>query len=543
MDDISGITTDLLLVLTAGLIAGAVCKRIGVSMLVGYLVVGGVIGQGALGFVEQQNHELEALAELGALLLLFAVGIEFSLEELMRLSRYFLLGGVVQMTLVAIPMALIGMAMGMSMNASLLAASAVALSSTVLVFKALAEWGRAASPSGRRAIGILLFQDVALVPLMLLIPLLTHHGDPPSLYAYALLGSKSLIFVISVGFVYHFVRRWLVPELAQLRSVELVVLFAVCLLGGVCWIAHYLGLPSAVGALAAGIVLSGNRLSKQIDTIVLPFRETFAAIFFVTLGTLLNPGQFFDEPLLITFGLLLILLIKGAAAAIALKLVGLRTKAAIGMGLGLAQMGEFSFLLLSEGVKQELLSPIAYNRLLLIALGTLILTPQLIQFGLRWSGEEHYEHDEHDHHGLFNDTNRHAIVIGIGLIGRQISSQLEMKGIDVRLVDFSPINLHLFAQQGFHTVAGDARDPQVLKRADAENCSLSVVSVPDDQNAKEIVTALRALNADSTILVRCRYQGNVAAMRRAGANGIVSEEGEASKALLLWCERFLQSKA
>ncbi|WP_372722389.1 cation:proton antiporter [Novipirellula sp.] len=543
MDDISAITTVLLFVLTAGLIAGAVCKRIGVSMLVGYLVVGGVIGEDALGFVKQQTHELEALAELGALLLLFAVGIEFSLEELVRLSRYFLLGGVVQMTLVAIPLALICMAMGMNVNAAVLAASAVALSSTVLVFKALAEWGQAASPSGRRAIGILLFQDVALVPLMLLIPLLTHHGEPPSLNAYALLGGKSLIFVISVGMVYHIVRRWLVPELAQLRSVELVVLFAVCVLGGVCWVAHYLGLPSAVGALAAGIVLSGNRLSKQIDTIVLPFRETFAAIFFVTLGTLLNPRQFFDEPFLITCGVLSILLIKGAAAAMALRLVGLRTKAAIGMGMGLAQMGEFSFLLLSEGLKQELLSPIAYNRLLLIALGTLILTPQLIQFGLRWSGEDQYEHDERDHHGLINDTSRHAIVIGIGLIGRQISSQLEMKGIDVRLVDFSPINLHLFAQQGFHTVTGDARDPQVLRRADAANCNLSVVSVPDDAAAKEIVAALRSLNADSTILVRCRYQGNVAAMRRAGANGIVSEEGEASAALLRWCERFVQSKA
>ncbi|TWU20621.1 Inner membrane protein YbaL [Novipirellula galeiformis] len=546
MDDISQLTADLLIVLTAGLIAGAVCKRIGVSMLVGYLIVGGLIGEGVLGFVNQENHELERIAHLGALLLLFSVGIEFSLGELIRLSRFFLLGGIIQMTLVAIPVTFVCIALGMELNASLLAGSAVALSSTVLTFKALAEWGQTASPHGRRAIGILLFQDVALVPLMLLVPLLTHSGEPPTLAAYGILGGKSLVFVIGVCCVHSIFRRWLVPGLARLRSVELVILFAVCLLGGVSWTAYQMGLPSAVGALAAGIILSGTRISKQIDTIVLPFREIFAAIFFVTLGTLLNPGQFIDEPLLLSFGLVFIILIKGTAAAIALRSVGLHPKAAIGMGLGLAQMGEFSFLLLSAGVKQGLFSHANYNRMLFIALGTLILTPQLIRYGLRWTsderaGAEKSEHDEADGHGLHHDLGRHALVIGIGMIGRQISSQLEMKGVDVRLLDFSSINLHPFAQQGFQTVAGDARDPEVLQRADASNCNLSVVCVPDDQNANEIVSALRSLNSNSTIVVRCRYQGNVAAMRRAGANSVVSEEGTASEALLKWCERFVQN--
>ena len=175
---------DLLIVLAAGLVSGIVCKRIGVSLLAGYLIVGAVIGNSVLGLVSQENHELEYLARAGALFLLFSVGIEFSLEELVRLSRYFLVGGAVQMLAVALPLSAICLAFGMPWNGAILAGFAGALSSTVLVFKGLAEWGQTASPHGRRAIGILLFQDVALVPLMLLIPLLTEAGTPPSIASY-----------------------------------------------------------------------------------------------------------------------------------------------------------------------------------------------------------------------------------------------------------------------------------------------------------------------------------------------------------------------
>ncbi len=215
--------------------------------------------------------------------MLFSIGIEFSLEELVRSNRYILIGGSVQMVLVAVPLTLTCMAFGMTWNAAVLAGSAGALSSTILVFKALAEWGQTATPHGRRAVGILLFQDVALVPLMLLVPLLTKTGQPPSIATFAMLAGKSLIFVAGVVLLRQWIRRWGAPILAQMRSVELVVLFALSLLGGACWAAFRLGLPPAIGALAAGIMLSGNRLSKQVDTIVLPFRETFAAVFFVTL--------------------------------------------------------------------------------------------------------------------------------------------------------------------------------------------------------------------------------------------------------------------
>lgn len=540
MDDIATIIPGLLIVLTAGLLAGAVCKRIEVSLLVGYLIVGALIGEGVLGFVSQENHQLEYLAHGGALLMLFGVGIEFSLEELVRLSRYILLGGIVQMVLVAVPLTAACLLFGMTWNAALLSGSAGALSSTVLVFKALAEWGQTGSPHGRRAIGILLFQDIALVPLLLLVPLLTQQGEPPTIAAYAILAGKSLIFVTGVLVVREAIGRWFVPTLAGLRSVELVVLFALCILGGVCWGAYKLGLPAAVGALAAGIMLSGNRLSKQVDTIVLPFRESFAAIFFVTLGTLLNPGLVLDEPLLLMAGLGAMLMLKSAAAGVALRLVGLNWKAAFGMGLGLAQLGEFSFLLLAVGVEQGLISGADYNRMLFVAMGTLILTPQLLKLGLRWTGGVPREHGPSNLGGFGDQSAQHAIVIGIGPIGRQVTSRLELMGVAVCLVDQSPINLHAFGQQGFQTVAGDARDTQVLQRADVASCDLVVISVPDDDIAREVVRAVRGLNSTASIVVRCRYQGNIGRARKAGANAVISEEAEASGALMRWCETYVR---
>ncbi|NND96169.1 MAG: sodium:proton exchanger [Pirellulaceae bacterium] len=535
---------DLLIVLAAGFVSGVICKRAGISLLVGYLVIGAIIGQGSLGLVSQTNHELEYLARAGALFLLFAVGLEFSIEELLRLSRYFLIGGAVQMLLVTLPLTVVCLLLGMTWKPALLAAAAGALSSTILVFKALAEWGQSATPHGRRAIGILLFQDVALVPLMLLVPLLTGGGESPTFTAFAILAGKSFLFILAVIALRRAIADWLVPLLAKLRSVELVVLFALTMLGGACLASSAIGLPPAVGALATGLMLSGNRLSEQIDTLILPYRESFAAVFFVTLGTLLDPAQFFEEPFLLAAGLVGMLALKSIAATVALKLIGLNWRAAAGMGIGLAQLGEFSFLLIADGVTRGIISVADYNRMLFIALGTLILTPQLIKLGLRWAGPAEPERKPGRYPSIAETKDiSKALVIGIGPIGRQVASRLETLGVDVCLVDQSPINLHPFAQQGFCTVAGDARDSDVLHRVGLESCRLAVVCVRDDSSAQQIVRALRDGNPDVYIIVRVRFLANVASGRKMGADQVVSEEEEASGALISLCEQVVAASA
>jgi len=523
---------DLLIILAAGLVAAIACRRLHVSLLVGYLVIGALIGDGGLSWVSHDQHELEHIAEAGVFLLLFSIGLEFSLDELSRLGRNLLIGGSVQMLLVAVPVAAIFYwAMGIGPRPAALLAAAVAFSSTVLVFKALSEWGHASLPHGRRAIGILLFQDAALVPLLLFVPLLTGAGETISPTKVVSLAIVSATFVGAVILLRWLLARWAIPKLAAYRSPELVVLFMLVSLGSVTLAAHSIGLPPAMGAFAAGLIFSGNRWTNQIEALVLPFRETFAVIFFVSLGLLFEPQLLIDQPALMLASLAGLILLKGIAATAALRLTGLDWKSATGMGIGLAHVGEFAFVLLLLGWEADVIDYQDYQRIITLAIGSLILTPLLLKRGLRWTralvpGEP----AEATFRSVGLDA-RQALVVGAGPIGRQITSRLETTGHDVCLIDLSPINLHPFAQQGFRTVAGDATDVAILELARVEQASLAIISVPDDDVAGRVVQAIRQLNRTGFIVVRCRFQANVSRLNKAGADQIVSEEVEAGQAI------------
>ncbi|OHB81035.1 MAG: hypothetical protein A2W31_10475 [Planctomycetes bacterium RBG_16_64_10] len=227
-----------------------------------------------------------------------------------------------------------------------------------------------------------------------------------------------------------------------------------------------------------------------------------------------------------------LVVVKALAATGALWLTGLRWRTAAGMGLGLAHVGEFAFVLVMLGWQQGVLGAPDHQRIVALAIGSLILTPLLLKLGLRWT-EFAAETDETPFPARqLDQAGRHALVIGAGPIGRQMASRLETAGNDVCLIDLSPINLHGFAQAGFRTVAGDATDRATLELAHAEHAALAVVCVPDDEAALRTVRMFRAVNAHGFLVVRCRYRANMAKLRKSGADRVVSEEAEASNALL-----------
>lgn len=523
---------DLLLILAAGLAAGVVCRWLNISVLIGYLLVGTLLGDGLLGWIVDDAHQLEVFAEAGVFLLLFTIGLEFSLDDVRKLGGALVVGGLSQMVLVAAPVAGGLMWLGNSWQAAWLIGSAISFSSTVLVFKALSEWGLAEKPHGQRAIGILLFQDAALVPLLLLVPLLTSSERAPSALDYLWLALVSLLFVMAVIGLRQLLSEWLIPKLAGFRSPELVVLFTIVSLGGVTLAAYSLGLPPAVGAFAAGLVFNGNRWTKQIDALVLPFRETFAAIFFVGLGLIFEPRVLWTEPVQVALALLTVLFVKSMAATVALRLTRLSWSCALGTGLGLAQVGEFAFVLVLLGLESKVLTEEEYQRVVAIAVGSLILTPPMMQFGLRLVRNTDSEGGRPTQRLASTGNSRLATVIGAGPIGRQVASQLEILGCDVCLIDFSPINLHHFAQEGFRTVAGDATQRSILELAQVDRCEVVAICVPQDESALQAVIAVKKIAPTATLIVRCRYQGNTSKLRRAGAQFVVSEEAEASLALL-----------
>lgn len=523
---------DLLQILAAGLAAGLLSRWFKAPVLIGYLLVGALIGHGALGWVQDEGHQLEYFAEAGVFLLLFSIGIEFSLDDLRRLGKDLFVGGTVQMALVAVPVSCLLKLFGSSWPTSILIGAAISFSSTVLVFKTLSQWGQTQQPHGQRAVGILLFQDAALVPLLLLVPLLTNQGEAVTIQSYLRLAFTSGLFVCSIWLLRKLLARWLIPGLAAFRSPELVILFTIVVLGAVTLVAYEIGLPPAVGAFAAGLIFNGNRWTNQIDALILPFRETFAAIFFVGLGLIFDPRLYLEQPGLMLGSLLGVIMIKAVAATIALKLTGMRWLSSVGMGIGLAHVGEFAFVLSLIGVEANVLSTKEYQQVVGLAVGSLILTPILMKLGLRFLRDE----DEAESQIAPNDakilSEQKATVIGAGPIGRRVTSQLETLGKDVCLVDLSPVNLQPFAQEGFRTVAGDAGDLSILKLAEVEESSLVVVSVPVDEIALRVVRSVRKLNPNCLVFVRCRYQSSSSKLRQAGAERVISEEAVASVALL-----------
>ena len=521
----------LLIILAAGLVAGLVCRWLKISVLVGYLIVGAVIGRNSLGWIADKEYEIEALAEVGVFLLLFSIGLEFSLTELWRLRRHLLIGGSVQMLLVAIPVAAVLVSLDLDWSVAVLLAAAAAFSSTVLVFKALSEGGHLNLPHGRRAISILLFQDILLIPLLLAVPLLVGSDETAGIRDFLWLGLASAVFVAAMIVARMILSRWIIPLFARLRSLELIVLFTLVSLAAVTLAAHKLGLPAAIGALAAGLIFSDSRWTHQIDALVLPLRETFSAIFFVSLGLLLDPQLFGSHPLVLLGGLAGIIMLKATAATVALRLTGLDWRAAGGTGLGLAHIGEFAFVLVLLGRTEGLLSDDIYTQFITLAVGSLVLTPVLLNWGFRQAAAQPFDEPQSlADHSI--PAGKRAIVVGAGLIGRRVTTFLDTTGYDVYLIDRAPINLHPFAQEGFHTIAGDATDGEIVDLAGGDTASLLAVCIPDDLAAVRIVRHLRSRNETCFILVRCRFQTNVNKLTDAGANQVVSEEAQASVELL-----------
>jgi CPA2 family monovalent cation:H+ antiporter-2 len=251
------------------------------------------------------------------------------------------------------------------------------------------------------------------------------------------------------------------------------------------------------------------------------------------LGTLLRPALFFEQPLLLIAGLLGTLTIKALAGGVALRCTGLNWRQALGMGLGLAQMGEFSFVLFSEAMRQALISPQDYNRMLFVALGTLIATPELLRLGLQWtSAPQTAAGDEQDGFESIEITVATAVVIGGGRLGLHAAEELRKRGCDVRVIDSSPVNLHRFAQSGFQTAAGDARVAAVLKRVAVERAGLVMICVSHDPTATQIAQAVREQNANASLLARCRFHDNIDALEQVGCSVVICDENEATSAIV-----------
>ena len=531
--------------LTALVVGGALVAYIGFQLrlvpIVAFLVTGVVIGPNALGLVSDVEV-VEAAADVGVLLLLFTIGLEFSLQRLKELSRALFIGGGLQVALSTAAVFGALTVAGVEANVALFTGLLVSLSSTAIVLKVLADRGEMTSEHGRMAVSVLLFQDLAVVAMVLLVPMLGESGGSASGIVVALGTAVALIAAVVV-----LARRVLPPVLervARTCSPELFLLTVIAICLGTAYGTSLAGVSVSLGAFLAGLVVSESRFNSQALVEILPLQIIFSAAFFVSIGMLLDLAFLFDHLLVILAAVTALLVVKAATAGAAVLALGARPAVAVAAGLTLAQVGEFSFVLAQAGAAEGLTPAglgadgtqgfIAATVLLLAA------TPALTELGERIRERMAGTADGDDVErgtepqpgaGVADHLDDHVIVAGYGQWARGVTSVLRDHGVPLVVTTLSPHGASDAHDKGLAVLLGDPARTRTLTEAGLPRARAVVVADDGAERAAHVVRVTKALRPDVTVIVRVRYAADAAGLEADGADLVVTEEIEASASL------------
>ncbi|MDO9527812.1 MAG: cation:proton antiporter [Syntrophales bacterium] len=525
---------DILIILGLSIAVLFICHRLRVPAIVGFLLTGMLAGPYGLGLVEAV-HEVEILAEVGIVLLLFTIGIEFSLKDLMRSRKSVLMGGSIQVLLTLLVTFVIVWQLGQSIGKSIFIGFLVALSSTAIVLKLIQERAEVDSPHGRTTLGILIFQDVIIVPMILVTPLLAGATGNSGEYALFLLAKGiGIIGLVIVS------AKWIVPhvlfQIARTRSRELFLLSVVVMCLAVAWITSSAGLSLALGAFLAGLIISESEYSHQALGNILPFRDVFISFFFVSIGMLLDIGFLFRQPGTIVLLTLSVLALKAIIAGFATILLGFPLRTAILVGLALSQVGEFSFILSKAGIEHGLLTEDTYQMFLAFSVLSMAATPfiialapRLADFTLRLPIPKRlisgfYPVPETKIAGKKN----HLIIIGYGVNGRNVARTAKVAGIPYVIIEMNPETVRNEQAEGEPIYYGDATQEAVLQHADIRDAMVVIVAIADCAATRRITEIARRLNQKAHIIIRTRYLQEMKPLYELGASEVIPEEFETS---------------
>ena len=522
------IIQDLTLLLLVSLPINLLFHKIKWPSVSGYLVAGVLIGPHGLGWIADPES-VERLAEIGVLLLMFVIGLEFSLGHLLREVGRILGAAALQMGLTTLAVGLVASRLGYSGAAGWWLGILTALSSTAVVLKMIIDRVEIDTPRGRACIGILLFQDVCVLPLMLLTPLLGGR-EPVSGWT---LGLALLKSAAAVGGMF-FVSRLAVPRalgtIARTGTREHLTLFVILLILGTGWLAEQVGLSLAMGAFIAGIILSESEYQHQISLDILPVKDYFGSIFFISVGMLLDLQVLaagWERYALLVLGLIgLKSMVAGAAARVTRH----PWPVALGIGIYLAQTGEFSLILAAEALEHGLLSAAQHQEFLIVAVLSMLAAPLLIQWGAAaiQSRGEPPPPKEPAPAPETPSLAGHVIIAGYSMIGRHLARVLHEVQIPFLVVEQSGEKLKEAMTHQAPVLYGDSTRRDTLLRAGIQRARMLVVSLPHLKSADLVVRLARLLNPDLYILVRTDSEHAVDELTRAGANLVIPEEFETS---------------
>ena len=530
------ILRDVLIIFSISVLVVFVFQKLRLPAVAGFLVAGTLMGPHGLNLISDR-HQVETLAEIGVVLLLFTIGLDTSLSRLRASSRLLWIGGPLQILSMLSVVVLGGWLLNRSWEESIFWGLLLSLSSTAIVLKILGDRGEIDAFHGQATMAILIFQDLAVVAMILMTPVLGtgSQGETQAIIE-TLIKSGLVVGLIVLA------ARFLVPHTLHLivgtRSRELFLLAIIVLGLGTAWLTSLAGLSLALGAFIAGMVISESEYSHQALAEVIPFRDSFNSLFFVSVGMLMNPAVIVEFPILVVGLLILVVLGKFITGTGAVFLAGAPLASALLTGVALAQVGEFAFILARVGQREGILNSEAYNIFLAVSELSMMITPFLIQWAprlarraeafdrlKRWLPQPNYKNTPQ---GVQVKIKDHVIIVGYGLNGRNLARVLRDMEIPFVVLEVNPEAIKVSGKFRGQMIYGDASNPRVLTQARIMFARVLVVATSDPFGARRIVHQARQLNSNLHIVVRTRYLKELQDLHELGANDVVPEEFETS---------------
>lgn len=529
--------------LAAALVLGYLTHRMGLSPIVGYLLAGFVVGPNSPGFVA--NKELaDQLAEIGVILLMFGVGLQFHLKELLAVRRLAIPGAVFQSLVATALGAVVGHFFGWSLSAGLVFGLAISVASTVVLTRVLADNNDLHTPTGHIAIGWLVVEDLFTVLVLVLLPAIFVQGDPQPGELLLSISAAMLKLAVMVGFTFwaggRFIPR-LLAQISLLRSRELFTLTVLVLaLGIAVGSAELFGASMALGAFLAGMVVGQSEFSLRAAAEALPMRDAFAVLFFVSVGMLFDPNYLITEPGLIAATLAIILIGKPLAAFSLVLLFKYPLRVALALAIVLAQIGEFTFILSSLGKNLGLLDERATNALVAAAIVSITLNPLLYRSldsltawlrrrsPERLQGPRSRELENLMVNGRAADERfqYRAVIVGYGPVGRTAARLLRENDIEPIIIEMNLETVRQLRQKGVRAIYGDASHPETLNAAGLREAVSFIISTTGMHGSAEAIRCAKELNPKIRVLARSSYLRDIPALRQAGADVVFTGEGE-----------------
>ncbi|MGM0497374.1 MAG: cation:proton antiporter [Bacteroidota bacterium] len=530
---------DIIIILGFSIVVVFFLQRFRLPSILGFLITGIIIGPQGFALIGS-GEIVDIISEIGVILLLFVIGLELSLRQLGSIRKTIIIGGLIQVGLSIIFATVLSKLIGFGWNKSVFIGFLLSLSSTAIVLKILQDRNQITAPHGRNALAILIFQDIIVIPMILVTPMLAGETSNIGVTLLELFGKSALIILITL-----ITARYIVPHLlyyiAKTKSKELFLITTLTLCFAVAWLTSEAGLSLALGAFLAGLIISESEYSHQATSLILPFKELFTSFFFISIGMLLNVEFFLQNTTTILLIVVIVFVVKGTVATLATALLKYPPRISILTGLALFQIGEFSFILSKVGVENGILTPEMNQYFLSISIVTMFLTPLIMIFAedlavllipgrlkKRWrvllsKGDKKVITTSEE-----EKLENHLIIVGFGINGRNVARAAQYIKIPYLVIEMNAVTVKQEKEKGERILYGDASHSHILNLVKLHKARVVVIAISDPKAIRYIVSHIRDISQSVYIIVRTRYVREIDDLISLGADEVIPEEFETS---------------